>query len=402
VNIAAARVLDQSDPLAFARARFALPDGITYLDGNSLGAMPRSVPARLADVAGREWGLDLITSWTRNGWIDEPQRVAARIAPLVGAATDEVLVCDSTSINLAKMAGAALALRPDRRVILTEQGNFPTDLYMLAALGVECRSVPRDALAAALDQDVALLALTHVDYRSGHRHDMAALTNAAHSVGALTLWDLAHSAGAIRCDLGHADADFAVGCGYKFLNGGPGAPAWLYVRRDHQAAATNPLPGWLGHQAPFDFASIYYPAEGIRRFMTGTPPILGLAALDEGLSCFEGVSVDALNYKAGALGDFFIASLEKIYPQLTLASPRHAAARGAHVCFAHSEGYAIVQALIARGVIGDFRAPDLIRIGFAPLTTRFVDVAAAAIALADICLGGDWDDPAYRERKAVT
>ena len=402
MSLDAARALDAADPLAFARQRFTTPDGIIYLDGNSLGAMPASTPTRLADVARREWGEDLITSWTKNGWIDWPQKIAARIAPLVGARPDEVLVCDSTSINLAKMAGAALALRPDRRVILTEQGNFPTDLYMLGALGAECRAVPRDALASALSDDVALLALTHIDYRSGHRHDMASLTAAAQEVGAVTLWDLAHSAGAIECDLNEANADFAVGCGYKFLNGGPGAPAWLFVRRDHQEAVRNPLPGWLGHAAPFDFTDDYTPAQGIRRFLTGTPPILAMAALDEGLKCFDGIDPQSLDAKAGALGDLFIATVEQICPEVKLASPRNARERGAHVCLSHPQGYAVMQALIARGVIGDFRAPDLLRFGLAPLTTRYIDVIVAAATLRDILEHGTWDDPAYRQRKAVT
>ncbi len=398
----AARALDAADPLAFARQRFTIPDGITYLDGNSLGAMPASSPARLADVAQRQWGENLITSWTKNGWIDWPHGVAARIAPLVCAQPDELLICDSTSINLAKMAGAALALRPGRRVILTEQGNFPTDLYMLSALGAECRAVPREELSNALTSEVGLLALTHVDYRSGQRHDMAALTAAAHKAGALALWDLAHSAGAIACDLGRATVDFAVGCGYKFLNGGPGAPAWLFVRRDLQDDARNPLPGWLGHAAPFEFTEAYVPANGIRRFLTGTPSILGMAALDEGLKCFDGIDPACLDAKAGALGDLFIAAVEEHCPDVELASPRDARTRGAHVCFSHANGYAVMQALINRGVIGDFRAPDLLRFGFAPLTTRYADVMTAVATLRDILVRRTWDDPAYRERKAVT
>ncbi|MEQ7874906.1 kynureninase [Sphingomonas sp. ASV193] len=405
-----ARALDAADPLGFARGRFAVPDGV-YLDGNSLGMRPRAAAARVAATVEREWGEDLITSWTKHGWIDWPTALAEPLARLVGASADELAWADSTSINLTKLAVAALqssgGRASGRRVIVTEARNFPTDLYVAQGIstlvpGVEVRHVAREALAEAMSDEVALLMLTHVDYRSGERHDVAALSAAARTVGALSLWDLSHSAGALDCRLEEWGADLAVGCGYKYLNGGPGAPAWLYVRRAHQPRLDNPLPGWMGHAAPFAFDGTYRPADGMRRWLTGTPPVIALAAVAAGLATFEGVEPGALEAKAGALTELFIAEVAARCPVLALAAPREASARGAQVSFAHPDAYAIVQALIARGVVGDFRAPDLMRFGFAPLATRFEDAVIAAEALAGVLSSGAWRDPAYAARKAVT
>ena len=398
-------ITGQGSHQALRRDRFTLPDGIIYLDGNSLGALPAAATDRVARTVAAEWGVDLITSWNRHDWIGLPQRIGARIAALVGARDDEVVACDSTSINLFKLLAAALAARPGRRTILTEEGNFPTDLYMaegLAALtGATLRAVPADAIEEALGDDVAVLALTHVDYRSARRHDMAALTAAAHRAGALALWDLSHSAGAIAVDLNGAKADLAVGCGYKYLNGGPGAPAFLYVRRDLQDGLANPLSGWMGHAAPFAFAPAYAPAQGISRFLTGTPPVIAMAAFEAGLATFDGIDMRAIEAQSALLSETFITAVEERCPALALASPRDPAARGSHVVFAHADAYPIMQALIARGVIGDVREPDLLRFGFAPLYNSVDEVAAAAAVLADIMDSRAYDTPAYRRRAAV-
>jgi kynureninase len=387
------------------RSRFQLPDGIIYLDGNSLGALPIDAAARVARTVEQEWGDDLITSWNRHDWIGLPQRVGAQIARLIGAQSDEVIACDSTSINLFKLLAAALAARPGRGTILTAEDNFPSDLYMaqgLAALtGATVRAVPVDAIEAALDEDVAVLTLTQVDYRSGRRHDMAALTAAAHRAGALSLWDLSHCAGAIAVDLAAANADLAVGCGYKYLNGGPGAPAFLYVRRDLQDGLANPLSGWMGHASPFAFAPAYQPASGLDRFLTGTPSVIAMAALEAGLATFDGIEMAALEAQSAALSQAFIAAVEARCPTLKLASPRDPAARGSHVVFEHPDAYPIMQALIARGVIGDVREPDLIRFGFAPLYNSHADVTAAAAMLADVMETGAYDTAEFRRRAAV-
>ena len=400
-----ARALDLDDKLARCRDRFQLLDGIIYLDGNSLGALPAATPARIAEVAGEQWGKDLISSWSKHGWIDAPQRIAAKLAPIVGAAADELLVGDSTSINLFKLAMAAAAMRPERPVILTEAGNFPTDLYILEAVarqsGKTLVAVERSDLEHRLCDDVALLALTHVDYRSGWRHDMATLGRAAQNVGALTLWDLSHSAGALALDLAADGADFAVGCGYKYLNGGPGAPAFLYVRKAHQARAVNPLPGWLGHRSPFDFAAEYQPADGIGRFQTGTPPILAMAALEAGLETFDGVAMNDVEVKSRSLATLFIDEVEH-RTAIDLSEQRDRTRNGSHVVVPHPSGHAVMQALIARGVIGDFRPPGLLRFGFAPLYNRFEEVWLAAEALGDILASGEWKQPRFHERQTVT
>jgi kynureninase len=401
-----ARALDAADPTRHLRASFALADGVAYLDGNSLGALPLATPARLAELIQKEWGRDLIAGWNAHGWIGAAQRVGARIAPLVGAQADEVLVADSTSVNLFKLLAAACTLQPARTTILSEPGNFPTDLYVAQGvagmLGTQVRTVPIDAVAGAIDDDTAVVLLTHVHYKTGAKRDMAALTAAAQAKGALVLWDLSHSVGAVTVDLNGCGADLAVGCGYKYLNGGPGAPAFLYVARALQERLQSPLSGWMGHAAPFDFDDDYAPASGIARFQCGTPPILGIAALEQGVAMFEGIDRAALFAKGQALCDLYVALVEARCEGFALASPRDAAARGSHVSFAHPHAHAICQALIARGVIGDFRAPDVLRMGFAPLYTRFEDVWHAVDTLAGVMRDRAWDDAAFHVRAAVT
>ena len=393
---------------AKTRAQFRLPEGVIYLDGNSLGALPKSVPGRLDAVVRREWGESLIRGWNEHGWIEAPERVGAKIARLIGARPHEVAAADATSVNLFKLAAGAVGLRPGRSTILSEPGNFPTDLYILQGLErllggrVKLRTVPADEIAAAIDEDTAVVVLTHVHYKSGRRHDMAAITKAAHAKGALMLWDLSHSAGVLKLDLNGVDAALAVGCGYKYLNGGPGAPAFLFVAERLQGEIETPLSGWMGHAEPFVFEDLYRPAPGVRRKLCGTPPILGLSALEEALDVVLEADLAALEAKALALGDLFIAAVEARCPDLKLASPREGAARGGHVSFAHPDGYAMVQALIAEGVIGDFRAPDILRFGFAPLYVRYVDVWDAAARLAAIVEERRWDRAEFKRRASVT
>jgi kynureninase len=394
------------NPLAAFRERFVVPPGVIYLDGNSLGCLPRATAARVTDVVQREWGDGLIRSWNTAGWIDLPRRVGDKIARLIGAHAGEVVVADSTSVNLFKLLTSALAMKPGRRVILTEDDNFPTDLYIAegvaALLGVTLRRARADEIVDALDRDVAVLSLTHVSYRTGRMYDMTRVTARAHEAGALALWDLSHSAGAMPVDLNACGVDLAVGCGYKYLNGGPGAPAYLFVADRHQAAFRPALSGWLGHADPFAFAPTYHPADGIGRAIVGTPPILSLAALEVGIDLALEADMKDVRATSVALCEAFIAAVEKDCPELRLASPRDAAARGSQVCFAHPEGYAIMQALIARGVLGDFRAPDILRFGFAPLYIGVGDVAAAAGHLREVLRSREWDRPELRERRAVT
>ena len=398
--------LDQADVLRACRSRFMLPAGVIYLDGNSLGALPAAVPARLQQAVTQEWGVGLIRSWNDAGWYPAPQRVGARIAQLIGAQADEVIVCDSTSINLFKLLVAALRLRPGRRVILGERGNFPTDAYVAGGVagitGAQFQAVQADAVMAALDETVAVLSLTHVNYRSGAVYDMAALTRRAHEVGALVLWDLAHTAGAMPCQLNDCEADFAVGCGYKYLNGGPGAPSFAFVAKRHQSGLDQPLTGWHGHAKPFDFEPDYQPAAGLDRLLVGTAPQLGLIALEAALSAFDGVDLALLRAKSVALTELFIALVDAQVPGFGLITPRDAARRGSQVSLTHPEGYAIVQALIKRGVIGDFRAPDILRFGFAPLYVGYADVWQAVAILGEIMATQDWMRPEFRQRKAVT
>ena len=405
-----AAALDAADPLACARELFLLPEGVVYLDGNSLGALPRAAAQRLERVVRDEWGRDLVASWNRHGWIELAARVGDAIAPLIGAGPGEVMVADSTSVNLFKLQAAALDLREGRRVIVSERSNFPTDLYvaqgLVAILGgrAELRLVGRAELEAALDGDVAVVMLTHVDFRSGEVHDMARLTALAHSAGALALWDLAHSAGALPVDLNGAAADLAVGCGYKYLNGGPGAPAFAWVARRHHDALRSPLWGWMGHAEPFRFDLEYRPAPGVDCLACGTPPILSLAALEEGVRTIAACGLERLRAKSVALTELFRGLVERdaAGSGLALASPRDPERRGSQLSFTHPGGYAIVQALIAEGVIGDFREPDVLRFGFAPAYLRFVDVFDAATALCRVLAQRRWDRPEHRRRPKVT
>ncbi len=403
-----AQALDAADPLAFARERFALPAGVTYLDGNSLGALPKATPARVDETIRMQWGEDLIASWNTHDWIDWPARIAAKLAPIVGAGANELLSADSTSVCLFKLLAAAVRARPGRKTILTEAANFPTDLYVAQGLvklwpHLRLKAVELEDIGRAIDEDTAVVALTHVDYRGGRRHDMAVINAAARAAGALTLWDLSHSAGALALDLNAAGCELAVGCGYKYLNGGPGAPAFVFVAEQLQAELETPLPGWMGHAEPFAFASDYARASGMRQWLTGTPSILALAALDSGLDTFADVAMAKVEAKARRLTQLFIDEAEaRCGDAIRLAGPSEAAARGSHVSFAHPQGYAVMQALIDRRIIGDFRAPDLMRFGFAPLYNSFADAVRAAEALADILATRAWDQPRFRERRRVT
>ena len=402
-----ARLLDASDPLAFARDRFRLPGGVIYLDGNSLGALPKAAPAALATISERQWGEDLIASWNKHGWIDWAMLIAAKLAPIVGARPIELLIADSTSLCLFKLLAAAVKARPERKTILTQEANFPTDLYVAQGLadmlGLTVRVVERDEVQSALGEDTAVVSLTHVDYRSAAFYDMRAVNEAAHAAGALTVWDLSHSAGAISLDLDGSGADLAVGCGYKYLNGGPGAPAFIYIAERLQEELVNPLQGWMGHAAPFAFVDDYEPASGILKFLTGTPPILAMAALDAGLDTFDGIAMGELEAKSRKLSQLFVDEVEtRCGEEVRLASPGDAAQRGSHVVFAHAEGYAVIQALIARGVIGDFRAPNLMRFGFCPLYNRFEEMVRAAEILSQILTTREWDQPCFKARAKVT
>jgi kynureninase len=410
LTLADLEALDRDDPLGPLREAFMLPDGVTYLDGNSLGALPRETPARLQEVAAGQWGQGLIHGWTLHDWIGAPQRVGDKIARLIGAGQGEVVVSDSTSVNLFKLLAAAWRLRPDRPVILSEPGNFPNDLYVAQGLQgptdgrIELRLAPADRIEAAIDEHVAVVMLTHVHYKSAAVHDMARITAHAHAQGALTLWDLSHSAGAVPVDLNAAQADFAVGCGYKYLNGGPGAPAYLFVARRHQAAAVSPITGWLGHARPFDFVDAYAPAPGIGRFLAGSHPILGITALEVGVDLMLQADAQRLFDKSRALSELFVALVESrcAGQGLEVASPREAKARGSHVALRHAQAYAVMQALIARGVIGDFRTPDLMRFGFAPLYNRHSDIWHAVETLRDVLQTVAWDLPEFKERQVVT
>jgi kynureninase len=360
----------------------------------------------MQQVIAQEWGEGLIRSWNSAGWFDAAGRIGAKIAPLIGAAPDEVIACDSTSVNLFKLIAAALHMRPGRKVILSEPGNFPTDLYMIAGLEAQGlaqrRLAPREALADALNGDVALLLLTHVHYKTSAMHDMAALTRAAHEAGALVLWDLSHSTGALPVDLNGAQADFAVGCGYKYLCGGPGAPAFAFVAARHHDHLAQPLTGWFGHAAPFAFTDDYAPAPGIAQLLCGTSPVLGLVALEVGVELIAEVGVERLYAKSQALSEFLLASLAQLGVAIDLVSPAQSNARGSQLSFRHPQAYAICQALIARGVIGDFRDPDVLRLGFAPAYLRFADMAAAARHLAEVLASGEWQRAEFNQRAAVT
>ena len=430
------QTLDAQDPLRPLRDHFTLPPGMVYLDGNSLGAMPRATAARVADVVTREWGQDLIKSWNSAGWFALPQRMGNMIAPLVGAGQDEVVATDSTSVNLYKVLHAAINIAKSKKsgttpqILLSERANFPTDLYiaqgLCAAQGLTLKLVEADGIAAALadtsDGEVAVLMLTHVNYRTGAMYDMRAVTAAAHAAGALAVWDLAHSAGAVPVDLTGADADFAVGCGYKYLNGGPGAPAFVWVHPRHADQFSQPLSGWWGHAAPFAFTPEYRPAPGITRYLCGTQPLISLSALECGLDVFHAAEalggMAALRTKSLALTDLFMALVEERCAGhgLALVTPRAHAERGSQVCLSREKGaYAIVQALIARNVVGDFRAgdppdqadgvvamPDILRFGFTPLYIGFEDVWNAVEQLRQVLASGEWQEARFNQQHAVT
>ncbi|MDP1739990.1 kynureninase [Polaromonas sp.] len=417
------RALDARDPLRPLRAQFVLPEGVIYLDGNSLGVLPRTAASRVAEVVTKEWGQDLIRAWNSAGWFDLPQRLGDKIALLIGAGPGEVVATDSTSVNLYKVLSGALNIAakdaPDKKTVVSERSNFPTDLYIAEGLcsehGYTLLLVEPEGILSALD-DAAVLMLTHVNYRTGAMHDMTAVTAAAHAAGCLAVWDLAHSAGAVPVDLQGAKADFAVGCGYKYLNGGPGAPAFVWVHPQHADRFQQPLSGWWGHVAPFEFTPDYRPAAGITRYLCGTQPILSLAALECGLDVFgaaqdlEGMT--GLRAKSLALTDLFIKLVEERCAGhgLDLVTPREHSQRGSQVCLARSEGaYAIVQALIARGVIGDFRAgsgdgrhPDILRFGFTPLYIGFEDVWHAVELLKQVLETAEWQNAEFNQKHAVT
>ena len=403
----AAADLDRRSPLAARRDLFELPEGVVYLDGNSLGALPRSVAPRLRQVVTEEWGRDLISSWNTAGWVDLHRRVGARIAPLIGVDGADVHVGDSTTVTLFKTFVAASRLRPGRRVVVLEPSTFPTDGYVAEgvakAFDLELRWCDPADPAAALDDDVALLSLTHVDFRSGSMFDLPALTRAAHDAGALAQWDLCHSTGAVPVALMDADADVAVGCTYKYLNGGPGSPAFAWVHPRHQAAWDQPVTGWFGHARPFDMDRSFVPADGITRMASGTPPVLALSALDAALDVFDGVPVEALRETSLSLTDYFIALVDaRLGGWFEVVTPRSRALRGSQVSLRHPEAYGVVQALVERGVVGDFRTPDVARFGFAPLYVTHVDVFDAVERLVEVMAHEEHLRPSYATRKAVT
>lgn len=408
-TLAEIEVLDSEDQMAFKRDEFELPEGVIYLDGNSLGALPKSAKARVADVVAREWGQDLIQSWNKNNWISLPERLGDKIATMIGAKAGEVVVADSTSVNLFKLITAAVRMRPGRTKIISEKGNFPTDLYIMQGVvdlfpNLELIMVDQGGIKAALSDDVAVVVVTHVNYKSGRFHDMQGVTKAAHNVGALMLWDLCHSAGAMPIDLNAAKADLAVGCGYKYLNGGPGAPAFLFVASRHQGDIHPPLSGWMGHKNPFAFVTNYEPAEGIKRNLCGTPMVLGLAALEEGLKTFDGVTMEAIREKSKSLTSLFmdLAKTELDGFGFTLDSPEDANERASQVSLRHENGYAIMQALIANGVVGDFRAPNIVRFGFTPLYISHKNVWDAIQVLKNIMKNRIWQETKFTVKNAVT
>ena len=405
---------DNADPLAAQRQHFELPADTIYLNGNSLGPLSTAAKLRVQEVIESQWGNDLISSWNKHRWIDLPLTVGRKIAPLIGAAPSQVLCCDSVSVNLFKLLTAALAnRRSEHAVILSQQDNFPSDLYIAEGLikllrehgiSAELQLAATENLEQAIKKSPDVLMLTHVNFRTGAVHDMPRLTNLAHDNDTLVIWDLSHSAGAIELALDDCQVDFAVGCGYKFLNGGPGAPAFLYVASRHQARLHQPLQGWMGHRQPFEFETHYEPDEGINQLQTGTPGILSMSALDASLSCFEGISAVQLREKSIALSEMFLSLLERdsICQELTLVSPRDPQLRGAQLSFSHSQAFPISQALIEAGVIVDFRSPNLIRLGFSPLFLSFAEVAKGASILKQIISERLFRDERFSVRAKVT
>jgi len=401
---------DAGDPLGILRDRFVIPEGVIYLDGNSLGPMPRAAANALRHTIEQEWSQDLIKSWNSAGWFDMPLRLGDRIGAVIGAAPGQSVVCDTTSINLYKAVHAAMGLRPDRDVVIAESASFPTDLYVIeGAMASAGRPMHRRLVGVdspsvedLLDKKVAVVVLSHVDYRTGALLDVAAITQQVHRAGALVVWDLCHSAGVIEVGFDRHEIDFAVGCTYKYLNGGPGSPAFIAVAKAHQATARHPLSGWWGHAAPFAFERDFQPDSGIKRFLCGTPPIISLRGVEVALDALEGIEIAALREKSVALTELFIARLTMLLPGLDIVTPRRPALRGSQVAIAFKEGYSVVQAMIERGVIGDFRAPDIMRFGLAPLYLRFADVWDACEILAACIQAEVWREPRYRQRLAVT
>jgi len=403
--------MDGADPIAHLRERFELPEGDIYLDGNSLGALPLGVMERLEVAVKKEWGQGLIRSWNDADWYPAPQRAGAAIARILGADDDEVIVCDSISVNLFKLLVGALRIRRDRKIIVSEIGNFPTDVYInqevADLMGCELRCVmPEDVEAAinAAGDNLALVQLTHVHYKTGSIYDMQDITKQTQDLGGLVIWDLAHSAGCLPVQLNDCNADFAVGCGYKYLNGGPGAPAFVFVARRHFEAMDQPLRGWHGHAEPFAFTQEYKPHPTIDQMLTGTASQLATLALETALKVFEDVDMNVLRQKNMALGDLFIALVEQELGGMNfeLASPKEAEHRGSQVSLTHEEGYAIMQAVIARGIVGDFRAPDILRFGFAAPYVRYIDIWDSIAQLRDVMETREWDQPKFKERRAVT
>jgi kynureninase len=410
VNRADCMAMDGKDPFAGYRDQFHLPQGVIYLDGNSLGLMPKAAPKRIADAVTRQWAQDLITSWNANNWFHLPRLIGDKIAPLIGAGAGNVMVADTISVNLFKVLTAALRLKPERKVILSDSGNFPSDLYVAQGLnrfladGHELKTVAPEDVAASITPSVAAVMLSEVDYRTARRHDMSAVTRIAHQQGALAIWDLAHSAGAVPVDLIGANADFAVGCTYKYLNGGPGSQAFVFVHPRHQGAAEPALVGWWGHARPFAFELTWEPAAGLHRLQCGTQAILSMIALDAAMDVWAGVDMMALQKKSQRLCGLFIDLVEERCGRhgIRLAGPRNMEQRGSHVSLHCPEGYAVIQALIAQGIVGDFRAPDIIRFGFCPLYNSHVDAFDAAMVLAEVLDKRSWDKPEFHARKDVT
>jgi len=402
--------LDKEDPLRSHKKKFNLPDGIIYLDGNSLGALPKTVLTRITEVVNNQWGQTLISSWNDFDWINLPARVGSRIGQLIGAEHNSVICADSTSVNLFKLLSAAAQLAPDRKVILSDTGNFPNDLYVIQGLikqlnnNLELRLVEPEKISEALREDVSVAVITEVDYRTGRRHDMANLTAISKTKGIKIIWDLCHSTGAFPVDLSHCGAELAVGCSYKYLNGGPGAPAFLYVSPELQDRIHPPLSGWMGHEAPFNFDLDYRPGEGVSRNLCGTPGIIAMSALDAALDVWKDVDLQLVRRKSQKLFNLFADLVLELCPEtgLSLKTIFPEAERGSQIAFSHPQGYAIIQALIDHGVIGDFRAPDILRFGLTPLYTSFEEIHRAVVILSEIMQKRTWDQPKYHKRSLVT
>jgi len=400
--------LDNNDELAPMREKFCLEKGLIYLDGNSLGVLPKATASHISQVITQQWGEGLIRSWNTHQWMEKPTKLGDKVAQLIGSKKAQVLVCDTTSVNIFKLAAAAVKMRPGRSKLITEIGNFATDLYLLQGLAkllgnqVEVIALPREQVLSAIDEDTALVLLTHAHFKTGAMWDMASVTQMTQKKGALVMWDLSHSVGAMPINLDEINVDLAVGCTYKYLNGGPGSPAFLYVAAQHQDLFEQPLTGWLGHEKPFDFEDDYQGAAGIQQAMCGTPPVLANAALEVALNLMLSVDMHLVRVKSQLMGNLFIQLIQQRCPQFEVESPTDDEQRGSHVSLAHTQGYAIMQALIARNIIGDFRAPKTLRFGFTPLYLRYVDLWDTVEALEDIMLQESWNQPEFLHRQAVT